>query len=73
MPKACTVGVAVCTWVLVEIVLQRGASEVVRLLTYVIKDSLLEGARLLVGLVAVLGSQCGDQTLPQRRLVVVAV
>ncbi len=73
MPKACTVGVAVCARILVEIVLQRDASEVGCVLMYVVKDSLLEDARLLVGLVAILGSQCGDQVLPQRRLVVVAV
>jgi hypothetical protein len=44
----------------VEVVLQRDASEVVCVRTYVVKDSLLEDARLLVGLVAILGSQCRD-------------
>lgn len=53
--------------------MQREASEVVCVLTYVIKDSLLKNARRLVGLIAILSSQCGDQVLLERRLVVVAV
>ena len=73
MPKSCTVGVAVCARILVEIVMQRKASEVVCVLTYVIKDSLLEDARRLVGFVAILSSQCGDQVFLERRLIVVAV
>jgi hypothetical protein len=73
MPKACTIGVAVCARILVEVVLQRSASKVVCVCTYVVEDSLLENARRLVGLIAIPGSQCGDQVLPQRRLVVVAV
>jgi hypothetical protein len=73
MPKACTVGVAVYARILVEVVLQRSASEVVCVCTYVVKDSLLKNARRLVGLVAIPSSQCRDQVLPQRRLVVVAV
>jgi hypothetical protein len=73
MPKACTVGVAVCARILVEVVLQRSAGKVVCVCTYVVKDSLLEDARRLVSLVAIPSSQCGDQVLPQRQLIVVAV
>ena len=73
MPKAYTIGVAICAQILVEVVLQRSASKVVCVCTYVVKDSLLKNARRLVSLVAILSSQCRDQVLPQRQLVVVAV